>query len=405
MLDVMTCCDRLNECSEEPGCLTRRYGTEALRRAQELVAGWMREAGLETRRDAAGNLIGRRASGKANAKTLLLGSHLDSVRDGGRYDGPVGVLTAIAALDSLREADLPFDVEVCAFADEEGLRFHTAYLGSAALVGGLDAATLDMRDRDGVSIVEAMRQFGGNPDDLPSAERDPASLIGWIEAHIEQGPVLEARGLPVGVVTDIIGASKAAIVFTGTAGHAGTVPMAMRRDALTAAAEFALAVERVGRETPGLVATVGQFAIEPGATNVIPGQATLSLDLRHAENAVCRAKADELRAIAAEIAARRGLAVDFKTIMETPAVACDPGLTAVLEQAILAIGETPLRLVSGAGHDAVPLSRRMPVAMLFVRCKDGISHNPAESISAEDAATAVRVLTEAIRLLAANHAT
>ena len=404
MTDLMARFDHLNECSEETGCLTRRYGTEALRRAQALVAGWMREAGLETRRDAAGNLIGRRASGKPDAKTLLLGSHLDSVRDGGRYDGPLGVLTAIAALESLRDADLPFDIEVYAFADEEGLRFQTTYLGSRPLVGALGPDDLAMRDPDGVSVAEAMRQFGGDPDDLGSAERDPTTLIGYVEAHIEQGPVLEERGLPVGAVTDIIGSMKGLIAFTGVAGHAGTVPMTMRHDALTAAAEFALAVERAGRETPGLVATVGKLRIDPGAANVIPGRAELTLDLRHAEDAVWRAKAEEMRVMAAEIAARRGLALDFKTIMETPAVAGDPVLTSLLEQAISAIGETPLRLVSGAGHDAVPLSRRMPVAMLFVRCKGGVSHNPAESIAAEDAAVAVRALTEAIRLLAARHA-
>ena len=397
---LMRRCDELNACSEEPDRLTRRYGTDALRQAQRLVSGWMEEAGLETRRDAVGNLIGRRASGAPKATTLLLGSHLDSVRDGGRYDGPLGVLTAMAAVESLKGVALPFDIDVYAFAEEEGLRFHTAYLGSRALVADLDAATLAVRDADGISVAEAMREFGGDPDRLASAERDADGMIGYFEVHIEQGPVLERSALPVGVVTDIIGQTKSTITFTGTAGHGGTVPMAMRRDALPAAAEYILAVERIGRDTPGLVATVGKLAVEPGAANVIPGRVQLSLDLRHADNAVWREKDAELRAIATSIADARELEVLVQTVMETPAVACDPALTGALESSITSVGIQPLRLVSGAGHDAVPLSMRMPVAMLFVRCKGGISHHPAESVEAADVAVAINVLSRAVRALA-----
>ncbi len=397
---LMRRCDELNKYSEEPGRLTRAYGGDALRQAMRLVAGWMADAGLETRRDAVGNLIGRRSSGMAHAKTLLLGSHLDSVRDGGKYDGPLGVLTALAALETFQDAGLPFDVEVYAFADEEGLRFHTAYLGSRALTGDLDAAALAVRDADGVTIAEAMRAFGGDPANLAAAARDPATLIGYIEAHIEQGPVLERRDLPVGVVTEIIGQIKQTIVFTGVAGHGGTVPMAMRADALPAAAEYVLAVEKIGRASPGLVATVGKMSVAPGATNVIPGRVELSLDLRHADDAVWRAKAGELEAVAREIALQRHLAVEISPIMATPGIACDPNLTAVLERAIRTAGVEPLRLVSGAGHDAVPLSKKMPVAMLFVRCQDGVSHNPAESVDAADVAVAITVLTGVIRALA-----
>lgn len=397
---VMARCDDLAGQSEESGRLTRRYGTPALRAAQEMTAGWMREAGLTVRRDAPGNLIGRRHAIAPGAKTLLLGSHLDSVRDAGRYDGPMGVLVAIAAVEALAETRLPVAIEIYAFADEEGLRFHTSYLGSRPLVGALDPATLEVRDEEGVSVAEAMRAFGGDPGAIGSARRDPATLLGYIEAHIEQGPVLERLGLPVGVVTDIIGQTKAVVTYTGTAGHAGTTPMAMRKDALAAAAEFTLAVESTGNAAPGLVATVGRLTVEPGATNVIPGRVALSLDIRHADDATWRKAFADLVSEAERIADRRGDEVELATVMETPGVACDPALTAALERAISAAGLPPHRLVSGAGHDAVPLSGEMPVAMLFVRCKDGLSHNPAESITADDCGVAIDVLRRTILSLA-----
>ncbi len=393
---VMTRCDELAAFSEEPDRLTRRYGTAALRQAGESVARWMREAGLAVQRDAVGNVRGRR-EGPPGAKTLLLGSHLDSVRDAGRYDGPLGVLTAIEAVSALSSTTLPFALEVYAFAEEEGLRFHTSYLGSRAVTGTLDAATLAMRDAEGRSVAEVCREFAGDPANLAAARRDPDDLLGYLEVHIEQGPVLERRGLPVGVVTDIIGQGKELLTFTGIAGHAGTVPMNHRADALATAAGFVSAVERIGRETDGLVATVGRLTVEPGAANVIPGRVTATLDIRHARDEIWQGAIAAACQAAREAGALRGVQVESQTVMQTPAVRCDSRLVELLASAVATTGIEPLRMVSGAGHDAVPLSRITPVAMLFVRCAGGISHNPAESVMAADVAVAFDVLTNAVR--------
>ncbi|HEX5500962.1 MAG TPA: hydantoinase/carbamoylase family amidase, partial [Thermomicrobiales bacterium] len=259
---VMARCDALAACSEQSDGITRPYGTPALRTAQDLVAGWMADAGMTTRHDAIGNLIGRYGGSGSDAPTLLFGSHLDSVADAGRYDGPLGVLTALAAVELLHAAGrrLPCAIEILAFADEEGLRFHTAYLGSRAWAGAFDAALFARADENGVTLAEAARQFGGDPDALTRGTGPGARLLGYVEAHIEQGPTLEALGLPVGVVSAIAGQSRVAVTFMGMAGHAGTVAMPLRRDALPAAAEFILAVEALARETDGLVATVGQIA-------------------------------------------------------------------------------------------------------------------------------------------------
>jgi allantoate deiminase len=408
----MARCDLLARFSEEEGRLTRRYGTPALRAAQEDVAEWMRAAGMTVRRDAIGNLIGRydgaetdrRAVGESSAvgrqssedsvlPAFLVGGHLDTVRDAGMYDGTLGVLVGIACVERLRVsgAELPFAVEVVAFADEEGLRFHTAYLGSWAFAGTLDPALLTRTDDEGVTIAEAIRAFGGDPD-ATIAARDFGRYLGFVEAHIEQGPVLEKEGLPVGVVAAIAGATRATVTFTGVAGHAGTVPMAFRRDALAAAAAFVLAVEAIGRATEELVATVGQLRLEPGASNVIPGRVRLTLDVRHADDAVREQTVAVILERAAAIARDRDVSVAIEGRNDNPAIVCDAALTARLEAAISAAGHPVRRLNSGAGHDAVALSTRLPVAMLFVRCAGGVSHNPAESVTVEDVAAAIEVL-------------
>jgi allantoate deiminase len=303
------------------------------------------------------------------------------------------VLTALAAVERLRAAGrrLRCAIDILAFTDEEGLRFHTAYLGSRAWAGAIDADLLARTDADGVTLAEAVRDFGGDPDALSRAERPTERLLGYVESHIEQGPALEALGLSVGVVSAIAGQSRVAVAFTGMAGHAGTVAMELRRDALPAAAEFVLAVEAVARVTDGLVATVGQIAAEPGASNVIPGRAALSLDIRHPDNPVREAARDQLRAEAESIAARRGLECSWAVIQENPAVTCDPALSEQLAEAVAAGGWPVHRLASGAGHDAVIVARLAPVAMLFVRCAGGVSHNPAESVAVDDVAAAVAV--------------
>ncbi|HEX9067475.1 MAG TPA: allantoate amidohydrolase [Ktedonobacterales bacterium] len=398
---VMERCDLLGGLSEESGCLTRRYGTEPMRHANEAVAGWMRAAGMHARRDHVGNLIGRYEADGADAKTLLLGSHLDTVRDAGKYDGPLGVMIALACVERLHEHGerLPFAIEVIAFADEEGLRFHTAYLGSTALVGTLDPAALRLTDADGITLAEAIRAFDGDPD-APAEPPLGESLLGYCETHIEQGPVLDAQGLPVGVVSGIQGQTRVALTFAGSAGHAGTTPMALRRDALCAAADLVLAVERYAQGAEGLVATVGQLSVYPGASNVIPGQVTLSLDVRHPDDLAREEAVRSLRAEAEGIATRRGVVVEWAIASQTRSIACSPRLIAPLTRAITEAGHPVLRLASGAGHDAAPMAAVTDVAMLFVRCAGGVSHHPAESVTADDVAVAIEVIERFVRLLA-----
>ncbi len=400
--EVVRRCEILGGFSEEPDRLTRRFATEPMRRANEAVAGWMRAVGLSVRLDAIGNLIGRYEASDPQARTLLLGSHLDSVRDAGKYDGPLGVLVALAALERLaaRGERLPFAVELYAFADEEGLRYHTAYLGSRVVASSFDPALLARADADGISMADAIRAFGGDPDRLAESARRRDDLLGYVEAHIEQGPALEARGLPVGIVSAIQGQSRIAVTCTGEAGHAGTVPMPLRRDALCAASELVLAVEAYARNQQGAVATVGQLEVAPGASNVIPGRVTLSLDLRHPDDAVREELCDALRSSAREIAASRGLTLDWRVLQTNPAVVCAPRLSGLLVRAIAAAGHEPVALPSGAGHDGVALSAMTEIAMLFVRCKGGVSHSPLESVDEADVAVSIDVMQRFLDLLA-----
>ena len=395
--------DALAAHSEEPGRLTRRFATPALARAGDLVLGWMRDAGMAAGRDAIGNVVGRWAPPglPAGAPTLLLGSHLDTVRDAGRYDGMLGVLVALAAVEGARErGDLPFAIEVLGFADEEGVRYGTAYLGSSVVAGTFDRSALERRDADGIAMADAIVAFGGDPAALAAARRHPADLLGYVEVHIEQGPVLEAENLPVGVVTGIAGRTRAELVFTGFAGHAGTVPMTLRRDALAGAAEWIGAAEAHARSVDGLVATVGEATVAPGTSNVIPGRVVLSVDVRHLDDAVREAAVAGLRARAEEIAAERGLLAAWTEVQVTAAVACSPGLTRALETAVEGAGVRVARLPSGAGHDAAVMARICDVAMLFVRCAGGVSHNPAEAVTAADVAVAIDVARRLVDALA-----
>jgi allantoate deiminase len=395
---VLQRCDELAAFSEEEGRLTRRFATPALQQAGEAVRSWMESAGMSVRRDAIGNLIGR--FGDAG-RTLLIGSHLDTVRDAGRYDGMLGVLVAIASLERLRDEarSLPYAVEVLAFADEEGVRFGTGYLGSSVVVGCFDTADLERRDAEGVILSDALRAFGGDPDGLIGARRDPADLIGYYEVHIEQGPVLESGGVPLGVVTAIAGQTGGRIVFTGEAGHAGTVPMALRRDALGAAAEFVTSLEVVARDQDGVVATVGDVKVEPGARNVIPGRVVLSLDVRHPSDSVRESVIAHLRERAVATAEARAVGVEWQVGKGTRAVETSPALSELVAEAVAASGHPVVHLPSGAGHDAVMLSRIAPIAMLFVRCAGGVSHNPAESVSVEDVAAAIEATTRFLELV------
>jgi len=402
---VMERIEALARISDETGLLVRTFGSPALRRANDLVAAWMRESGMTTREDAIGNLIGRFPGADADAKTLLLGSHLDTVRDAGKFDGPLGVLTALACVQRLRQQRqaLPFAIEVIGFADEEGVRFNSPYLGSRALAGTFDRQKLCWKDSKGVAMAEVIRQFGGNPDALDTAKRDPADLLGYVEVHIEQGPALEAADRSVGTVTGIAGQMRARFAFTGRAGHAGTTPMRFRQDALSAAAEFALAIEDDARRHEPLLMTIGMVSVNPHASNVIPRWAGLSLDLRHPSGAELASAWQRVTGIAERIASQRNTPVAWEEVQEMTPVTFSNELLSLLREAARRHQGTVPELFSGAGHDAATLAELTPVAMLFVRCKEGISHHPDESVQTDDVRVAIAVLNDFLQALARKH--
>jgi len=386
-------CDALARCSEETAALTRVFLSKEQRAANELTLAWMREAGMSARIDAIGNVVGRYEADVAGAPCLMLGSHLDTVRNAGKYDGMLGVVAAIDCVHTLnaRGTRLPFAIEVVGFADEEGVRFGATLLGSRALAGTFDPKLLDSRDGEGMSMREALTAFGLDPVRIVQAARTRADVLAYAELHIEQGPVLEAEGLPVGVVTAINGANRFVIEIEGLAGHAGTVPMALRRDALAAAAECVLAIEsRCGRE-PDLVGTVGRLEAAPGATNVIPGHSRFTIDLRAPRDEQRRQAAVDIQAAVASICARRKVRVGIRQTHEGKTAACAPWLQDQIGQAIEAEGLPVRRLPSGAGHDGMAIIDLADIGMLFVRCEGGISHNPLEAITLEDAELSARV--------------
>lgn len=398
---VMARLAALARISADPDGLTRLYLTPAHAQATRQVAAWMGEAGMEVRLDAAATVVGRYEAATPGAPTLFLGSHIDTVRNAGHYDGNLGVVTAIAAVQVLHRLGerLPFAVEVLAFGDEEGVRFPVTLTGSRALAGLVRPDFQEARDRDGVSLAQALRDFGCDPDGVPGLARDPATVLGYLEVHIEQGPVLEEADLPVGIVTAIAGASRLVVTVEGRAGHAGTVPMALRHDALAAAAEMVLAIEAEAKATPDLVATVGQIEVPRGAVNVIPALTRFSLDLRSPSDAVRRAALARLRAAFDAIAARRGVGLSAQGSYDEPAAACAPGLMDAVEGGIRRLGLTPLRLPSGAGHDGLALAGLCPIGMIFVRCAGGLSHSPAESVTEADIDAATRLLVDVLRHL------
>ena len=399
--NVMAHLHELARCTSEPGKLTRLYLTPAHQAAIHMVRGWMEDAGMTTEVDAAANLVGRYPGRSPDAPALLLGSHIDTVRDAGHYDGNLGVVAAIEAVAALHEAGerLPFAVEVIAFGDEEGVRFPSKLTGSRAVAGTFEPQSLDITDQQGMPLEAALRAFGCDPAAIPGIGRRKDQVLGYVEMHIEQGPVLEERKLPVGIVSAIAGASRFRIEVVGEAGHAGTVPMDLRHDALTAAAEMILAVERRahGAAEPGLVATVGAVQAFPGAPNVIPGRVSFALDIRAPSDADRQRAIDELVAAFATLADRRHVRVKVEKFYDEPAVTCDPALVEQLAAAVQRAGIAPHRLPSGAGHDGLAIAALCPITMLFVRCKGGISHNPAESITVKDADVATGILLDFLR--------
>src|ERR1700742_4418557 len=389
----------LGAISETPGQLTRIFLTPEHRAAADLLLQWMREAGMAAHLDAIGNVCGRYEGERPGLPCLMLGSHYDTVRDAGKWDGPLGLNTAISCVAALQRERkrLPFAVEITGFADEEGVRFASTLLGSRAVAGTFDESVLKTRDQAGNSLHDALTTFGLVPTQIRAAARSPRELHAYLELHIEQGPVLEAERLPVGVVSAIAGATRLAVRLTGMAGHAGTVPMALRRDALVGAAECIVAIEQFCRtDEDGLVGTVGYINAMPGATNVIPGQVAFTIDIRaptdmHRRRAV----ADIVRRIEA-IAKRRELALQLDITHENRTVPCAPWLKAQISDAIAAEGVAPFELASGAGHDGMAMIDIADVGMIFVRCRGGISHHPDEHVELADADAGARVLLRVI---------
>jgi allantoate deiminase len=392
-------CDALARHSELAGGLTRVFLSPEQRAANELALGWMREAGMEAKLDAIGNVAGRYEGERPGLACLMLGSHLDTVRNAGRYDGMLGVVTAIECIDSLnsQKIRLPFAVEVIGFGDEEGVRFGTTLLGSRAVAGNFDFNVLKAKDANGITMEQALRDFGLDPGRIDAIKRKKDDILAYAELHIEQGPVLEAEGLSLGVVTAINGFSRLRFALAGTAGHAGTVPMVLRRDALAAAAECVLAIEQIGRAFLDLVATVGKIEALPGAINVIPGDVAFTVDVRSPKDETRIWAAKEIRAAVTEICRRRKIEAKAEDLQAQPVTACAPWLMAQMDAAVAAEGLQVRRLPSGAGHDGMAMHELADIAMLFVRCKAGISHNPAEAISEADAGAGARVLERFIR--------
>ena len=396
---ILDMADRLAQWSEMQGGLTCTYFSKAHQAVAQELRTWMRSAGLRAEIDAVGNVVGRYESTASGARTLIVGSHYDTVANAGRYDGRLGILTALIVAEELASArrQLPFHLEVIGFAEEEGVRFSAPYIGSSAIAGRFNAALLQRSDANSVSLGTVLHERSVDLTTIERLARPPQSLRGYLEVHIEQGPQLLERDLPLGVVTSIAGVVRCRISIEGVAGHAGTVPMALRHDAVTAAAEIVLVVERRCAAVPGLVGTVGQIEVPHGLINVIPGRCEFSLDVRATDDATRDAAIADIRAAIEEIAKRRGVTAAITEIARHPAVPCAPAMQQAFAQAVARAGIAPFHLASGAGHDAEQFAGVTDIGMLFVRCGNGgISHNPLETITAADADIAARILLDVI---------
>lgn len=397
--EVMTRVETLALHTEQEGKMTRTYLTEAHRSAAMQIASWMREAGMDVRKDAVGNVIGRYEGTIPNSPAVMTGSHYDTVRDGGKYDGPLGILLPIACIASWNNQGrrFPFPVEVVAFCEEEGVRFGAPLLGSRAIAGSFEMPVLENVDDNGVTMREAMIAEGLDPTQIDGAAMAKGDIAAYLEVHIEQGPVLLEENRALGVVTAISGSSRFMLELEGVAGHAGTVPMASRHDAAMAGAEITLYIEKRCSGMPGLVGTVGQFSVTNGAGNVIPGHAVMSIDIRADNDSARKSAVDDIQTEIAKICARRSIRKNLKKTYEAASVACADWLQQRLTDSMQRNECTPRSLPSGAGHDGVIIAGVAPMAMLFVRCGNGgISHNPGETMSTEDAALASKVFVDFI---------
>jgi allantoate deiminase len=387
---ILSECRLLANFSEEPGRTTRRFLTPPVAKVHEHLRERMSTLGMSVSTDAAGNLRGIWTPATGAAGRLAIGSHIDTVPDAGAFDGVLGVVLALELVALAKAKSIPFGIEVIAFSEEEGVRFGVPFLGSRAIAGTFDEVLLGLRDGDGIRLDEAIRSFGLNPDTIADAVLD-SDVFGFFEIHIEQGPVLEAEGLQLAVVEGVAGQSRLAFEFVGQANHAGTTPMALRRDAMTAAAEWMISVESAACEVEGLVATVGKVEVEPNAGNVIAGTVRASLDVRHIEDSTRAHWIEEFIAYARNSAARRNVEVRSTEKMNVATVPMDADLSACLAQALVTSGLPAKTMPSGAGHDAMVMAARVPTAMLFLRTPGGISHHPAESVLEEDVEAALRV--------------
>jgi allantoate deiminase len=399
--EVLARCDEVALFSEESDRITRTFLSEPMRRLHGRLTQWMEEDHLSVRLDAAGNLIGHYEGIRPECPIHVIGSHLDTVPNAGKYDGVLGVLLGLAAVKALNGRRLPFGIDVIAFSEEEGMRYRAPFLGSLAAAGRFDRQLLERIDATGITMADAFRSFGLDPARIDEAAYPAGGLLAYLEVHIEQGPILENRGAPAGVVEAIAGQSRICAKMRGRPGHAGTMPMEGRLDALAAAAELVLEVERLARSINGLRATVGALTVEPGASNVIPGSARLSIDVRHADDHIREGAVREILTWATTLAEHRG--VEFLVLQQEhhSAVPADPVLSDWLAEALAATGHCPHRLVSGAGHDAAVMAAVAPMAMLFLRSPGGVSHHPEERVLPGDVAVGLEVLIHYLELLAA----
>ena len=399
---VMARIEALATLSESSDALTRRFATPQHRAANDLAATWMRDAGMSVSEDDIGNVTGRYEALTPGAPAIMIGSHLETVVNAGRFDGMLGVLCGIACVEQLarQQIRLPVAIEVVGFADEEGVRYHSTYLGSKAITGAFPAENLDLLDADGISMRDALMNFGKKPELIEAAKRKPDDIAAFLEIHIEQGPVLERENLPLGVVSSISGATRMRVSLHGEAGHAGTVPMNLRRDALCAAAEAIVAIETVCSGQPGLVGTVGSVNALPGASNVIPGEVEFSVDVRAPIDSDREKAVDLIQQEIRQSAAKRNVEAAINILHNEPSICCDNAIVDALSEVVEKHCGSALQLPSGAGHDAAAMAEFTRAGMLFVRCKGGISHNPAESVTPEDADAAVVALVDAVKSLA-----
>jgi allantoate deiminase len=394
-------CKRLASFSEDAGSTRRTFLSPPLRDCHRDIAGWLEPLGCEISVDAAGNLRAFYPAMEQNAARLFIGSHLDTVPNAGAFDGILGVVLGVALLETLNGEHLHFAIEIVGFSEEEGVRFSTPFIGSRAFVGRLDEEVLTRTDQNGVSIKRAIEDFGLRPCKIPEAAVT-SDALGYLEFHIEQGPVLDALGLPLGVVESIAGQSRLEIRFIGRANHAGTTPMNLRHDAIAAAAEWITAVERTAQQMQGLVATVGMVEAKPGAANVIAGETRLTLDVRHRSDEIRTRAGETLIQLAQAIAARRGLSIRYEMLLSQPAVAMNVPMLHQVEEAFRLAGCEPYRMVSGAGHDAMIVAERIPASLIFLRTPHGTSHDPAETVRVEDVTKALEVGSHLLTLLASS---